>query len=176
MKTKYKCIPFDIELCKKIINKKIKGHIVTLDGRKVRVICTDKKDKPGLIEPYCIIALVTEQDGYESVYHYLSNGKIHVLSETDLDLQIEIPTYQKDYSNFIPQKWQSCVVRNFSYDTWEVRVCCGKNSHGEPNFFTTSSCDSYCYQNYILPLNNVTKRLIGLTKSYEQLIEELDKK
>ena len=47
------------------------------------------------------------------------------------------------------------------------KYVCGKDSHGEPNFFTTSSCD----QNYILPLNNVTKRLIGLTKSYEQLIE-----
>ena len=169
MKTNYKRIPFDIELCKKIINKKIKGHIVTLDGRKVRVICTDKKDKPGLIEPYCIIALVTEKDGYESVYQYLSNGKIHVLSETDLDLQIEVPSYYGKYSNFEPQMWQSCLVRDDQEEQWDIRVCFGKNKVGDVVFNEYA-----CTYKYFLPLSKITARLIGTTKSYEQLIQELD--
>lgn len=173
MKTNYKCIPFDIELAKKIINKKIKGHIVTRDGRKVRVICTDKKDKPGLIEPYCIIALVTEQDGYESGYHYLSNGKIHILSETDLDLQIEIPTYQKDYSNFKPCKWQSCLVREIDNECWIVRACAGSNGVGDYLFYDDNGIT--CTFKHYLPLSNITRKLIGTNKNYEELIQQLDK-
>ena len=169
MKTNYKCIPFDIELCKKIINKEIKGHIVTRDGRKVRILCTDRKDKPGVTEPYNIIALVAEQDGHECGYKYLSNGKIHFLSETDLDLQIEIPAYYKDYSNFEPQMWQSCLVRDDQEEQWDIRVCFGKNKVGDVVFNEYA-----CTYKYFLPLSKITARLIGTTKSYEQLIQELD--
>lgn len=176
MKQTFKKIHFDIELAKKITKGENKGRIVTQEGKKVRIVCWDKKpiDKDSLDFP--IVAIIENDYNGEMLHTYTKEGNAcYPNYRSRYNLIIEIPTYQKDYSNFIPQKWQSCVVRNFNYDAWEVRVCCGKDSHGEPNFFTTSSCDSYCYQNYILPLNNVTKRLIGLTKSYEQLIEELDK-
>lgn len=173
MKTNYKCIPFDIELCKKIINKKIKGHIVTRDGRKVRILCTDRKDKPGVTEPYNIIALVAEQDGHECGYKYLSNGKIHFLSETDLDLQIEIPAYYKDYSNFVPRKWQPCLVRDVDNEFWIVAVCAGKNTDGDVISYGPGRA-KYTWRQ-VLPLSKITERLIGTTKSYKELIKELDK-
>lgn len=170
MKTNYKCIPFDIELCKKIINKKIKGHIVTRDGRKVRILCTDRKDKPGVTEPYNIIALVAEQDGHECGYKYLSNGKIHFLSETDLDLQIEIPAYYKDYSNFVPQKWQPCLVRDCKNNKWAMQVCAGKDNKGNILFYTQFGT-ILSYQYYI-PLCKATEQLVGTTKGFEELDKE----
>lgn len=42
-RTKFKKIPFDLELAKKITNKEVKGRIVTMEGRKVRIVCWDKK-------------------------------------------------------------------------------------------------------------------------------------
>lgn len=170
MKTNYKCIPFDIELCKKIINKKIKGHIVTRDGRKVRVLCTDRKDKPGVTEPYNVIALVAGQDGHEGGYKYLSNGKIHFLSETDLDLQIEIPAYYKDYSNFKPCKWQPCLVRDSKNNKWIIQVCAGKDNKGNILFYTQSGTIT-SYQYYI-PLCKATKQLVSTTKGFEELDKE----
>lgn len=172
-RTTYKRVPFDLELAKKIMSKEVKGRIVTRDGRKIRIICTDRKDKSDVIAQYSVIALVTEKDGHECEYEYLNTGRFSaVIEETDLDLHIEVPTYYRDYSNFIPENLQACIVRNFNYEVWVIRVCCGKDSDGGPTFFNTPS---YHYWNYILPLNNVTERLVGTIKSYEQLIEELDK-
>ena len=45
IQTKYKRIPFNIELAKKITNKEVKGSIVTRNGLKVRIICFDRKKR-----------------------------------------------------------------------------------------------------------------------------------
>lgn len=90
------------------------------------------------------------------------------------NLHIEVPTYHKDYSNFIPQKWQSCVVRDYSSDTWRIEVCCGTDSYGLPNFYSENNSDGYENYKHFLPLSNITKQLIGTSKSYEELIQELD--
>lgn len=37
MKTNYKCIPFDIELCKKIINKKIKVNYEVSSNEEINI-------------------------------------------------------------------------------------------------------------------------------------------
>lgn len=51
----------------------------------------------------------------------------------------------------------------------------GRDSDNTPIFI--SSCGRFhCYWKYILPLSNDTECLIGTTKSYEQLCEELDQK
>lgn len=41
--TKFKRVPFDIELAKKITNKEVKGRIVTEDKLTARIICFDMR-------------------------------------------------------------------------------------------------------------------------------------
>ena len=167
-RTKFKKIPFDLELAKKITNKEVKGRIVTEDNLPARIVCFDynfggKKDN--------IVAII-EHTGYEGVLTCFADGLYHYdFFNKKYALHLEVPTYYRDYSNFMPQKWQNCIVRNFNYEVWVIRVCCGKDSDGGPTFFNTPS---YHYWKYILPLNNVTERLVGTIKSYEQLIQELD--
>lgn len=171
VKIKYKRIPFNLELAKKIANKEIKGNIVTRSGLKARIICFDRKERDDIFDtPKHIVALIEKKSGDEEILAFKNDGMFYFVEESDIDLQIEVPIY----SNFEPQKWQSCIVRDSNYDIWIVCICCGKDSNGEPTFFHTSSTSHYCHWNYFLPLSNVTKRLIGTTKSYEQLMEELD--
>jgi hypothetical protein len=174
-RTTYKRVPFNLELAKKITNKEVKGRIVTRDGRKIRIICTDRKDKSDVIAQYSVIALVTEKDGHECEYEYLNTGRFSaVIEETDLDLHIEVPTYYRDYSNFVPQRWQPCLVRDTSSDLWRAEVCCGTDSYGVPIFYSANNSDGCCHWGHFLPISKVTERLFGTKKSYEQLIQELD--
>lgn len=175
-RTTFKKVPFDIELAKKITNKEVKGRIVTRDGRKIRIICTDRKDKSDVIAQYSVIALVTEKDGHECEYEYLNTGRFSaVIEETDLDLHIEVPTYYRDYSNFKPCKLQPCLVRDTASDLWRAEVCCGTDSYGVPIFYSANNSDGCCHWGHFLPISKVTERLFGTKKSYEQLIQELDK-
>lgn len=167
-RTKYKKIPFNLELAKKITNKEVEGRIVTRNGRQVRIICFDKD---GEQSAYQIVALLQIEPHDERMFTFCKKGVYSIGRESSNDLMIEVPTYYRDYSNFMPQKLQACIVRNFNYEVWVIRVCCGKDSDGGPTFFNTPS---YHYWNYILPLNNVTERLVGTIKSYEQIIQELD--
>ena len=165
-RTKFKKIPFDLELAKKIMNGKVKGRIVAKDGLNARIVCFDLKhggSKNNIID-------LTDCGDYELTLKYEPNGKVTIMQDK-YDLHLEVPTYYRDYSNFMPQKWQACIVRDFNYEVWVIRVCSGKDSDGGPTFFNTPS---YHYWNYILPLNNVTERLVGTTESYAQLIQELD--
>ena len=168
----YKRIPFNVELAKKIVNGKVKGRIVTMEGRKIRIVCWDKKPIDERAMDLPIVALLQNDCEGEMLNTYTEEGLASSPNyKNRYNLIIEIPTYYRDYSNFMPQKWQACIVRNFNYEVWVICVCSGKDSDGGPTFFNTPS---YHYWNYILPLNNVTERLVGTTKSYEQLIQELD--
>lgn len=172
-RTKFKKIPFNLELAKKITNKEVKGRIVTRDGRKIRIICTDRKDKSDVIAQYSVIALVTEKDGHECEYEYLNTGRFSaVIEETDLDLHIEVPTYYRDYSNFVPQKLQPCLVRDGENLIWHPLIYACTDCQGKMLFYDGSYIRPFAN---VLPLSKVTARLIGTTKSYEQLIQELDK-
>lgn len=174
MKINKKCVPFDIELAKKIMNKEAKGRIVTREGLQVRIVCFDLKG-----DKWQIVALIQTPGNYEVVKIYESNGRYGRygnFGEEQNDLLIEVPTYYRDYSNFVPQKWQSCLVRNSSSDKWEVGVCRGKDCYGIPVFHSLYYSDGLCYWKHFIPLSNVTARLIGTTKSYEQLIKEFDSK
>lgn len=171
-RTTYYKIPFNIELAKKITNKEVKGRIVTRDGRKIRIICTDRKDKSDVIAQYSVIALVTEKDGHECEYEYLDTGRFSaVIEETDLDLHIEVPTYYRDYSNFVPQKWQPCLVRDGEDCLWGIQVYSHTDYQGKKLFY--DGCYLRQFTN-VLPLSEVTKRLICTKKSYEELIDKLE--
>lgn len=68
--------PFNLEEYLKCSSKKL----VTRDGRKVRVICTDR-----LMEDFPICGLVDE-NGEEHYYSYTINGKHLINSDSDTDL------------------------------------------------------------------------------------------
>ena len=65
MRTKYKRIPFNIELAKKITNKEVKGNIITRNGLKVRIICFDRKERKDIFDPP------------KKITHWVDNGKIN---------------------------------------------------------------------------------------------------
>lgn len=167
--TRFKKIPFNLELAKKITNKEVKGRIVNGDGNEARIICWDKKCG---CRKYPIIALVDSSDG-EHIHTFTEGGIESIGFKTFKDLHLEVPTYYRDYSNFIPQKWQPCLVRDCDDEPWNVFVCAGKNTDGDVLFYGPGR-QKYTWGD-VLPLSKVTERLVGTTKSYEQLIKELDK-
>lgn len=172
-RTTFKRVPFNLELAKKITNVEVKGHIVTRDGRQARIICFDRKENEDIFDPpKNIVALVTKKDGSEGVFAVRDDGMILLNEETDYDFLIEVPTYNRDYSNFIPQKWQPCLVRDIDNEFWNVAVCAGKNTEGVVLFYGTGRLKYTWGQ--VLPLSQITERLVGTTKSYKELIKELD--
>lgn len=167
--TSFKRIPFNIALAKKITNKEVEGQIVTRNGLKARIVCFDFKylvGKKGL-------AVLVEHGDYEVVLCFNTDGKEIFREDRDIyNLHIEIPTYYEDYSNFEPDKWQPCLVRDDDDDIWGVLVCAGRNVVDKVVFFSEGGDTHFWKQ--ILPISKVTQRLIGTTKSYEELIQELD--
>ena len=169
-RTKFKKIPFDLELAKKIMNKEVKGRIVSEDGRKVRIIYIDNES----FTETTFLALYKDKDfNIERDYRLNKDGRYFRGERSDLDLHIEVPKY-RDYSNFVPQRWQTCLVRDYSLDIWRVAVCSGKDAYGRPLFYSERNADGCCGWYHYLPLSKVTERLIGISKSYEELIKELD--
>ena len=68
---------FSVEEYLKDHNKKV----VTRSGRNVRIICTDQKGTN-----YSIIALCAINKDSEICYSYLPNGRMHLSSDSCLDL------------------------------------------------------------------------------------------
>ena len=167
--TTFKRVPFNLELAKKIASKETKGRIVTRDGRQVRIICFDKIGVHGACQ---IVALFRVHPDEETVFTFSNEGVYRFGNKTCYDLFLEVPTYYRDYSNFVPSKWQPCLVRCSDKDTWGVLVCAGKNSVGDVVFYGGNG-KAYTWK-HCLPLSKVTQRLIDTKKSYEELIKELD--
>lgn len=167
--TRFKKVPFDIELAKKIANKETNGRITTLDGREVRIVCWDKKP----IEEYPIVVLAQNDCGGEMLYSCTEEGLVIHNYKNIYNLVIEIPTSYKDHSNFVPHKNQPCLVRDNAHFKWGVAVCTGKDKSTGKILFYNEYGGTYTW-GQILPLTKVTKWLIGTNKSYEQLCEELD--
>lgn len=177
MKKDYKRIPFDLEKANLITKGMMKGRIVTTEGRKVRIICFDKKHE-GLYKEYPIVALVGYEDG-EVIRTFNKQG--NQLFE-NIGLCIEIPTHFRDYSNFKPRNIQPCLVRNSDGERWKLRICIGLCMGSKPTQIGVRFYEGGAYGDIkdkfytqYLPVSKITQRLLGTTKSYEQLIEELDK-
>lgn len=168
-RTNFKKIPFDLELAKKITNKEVKGRIVTEDGLTARIVCFDLKYGGNKI----LAALIDCGDYEIGVRCDLDGTCRDNRKEYNFNLHIEVPTYYKDYSNFVPQKWQPCLVRDGKCDDWWVRVCAGKNENNDIMFFYERGYGKEQW-NEILPLNKITARLLTTTKSYEELLQKLD--
>lgn len=169
-RTKFKKIPFDLELAKKITNKEVKGRIVTEDNLTARIVCFDMKfgvDK--------ILAVLVDCGGeFEIGVRCNLDGTCRDDRKEDkFNLHIEVPTYYRDYSNFVPQKWQPCLVRENEDEIWLLQVSKGKRSGDGVLFYCPDGSPNVW--RHCLPLSKTTQRLIGTKKSYEQLIQELDK-
>lgn len=163
--TRFKKVPFDIELAKKIAKGEMKGRIVTHEGREVRIVCWDKKP----IEEYPIVVLAKNDHVGEMLYTCTEEGFVIHNYKNIYNLILEIPTHYKDYSNFVPQKRQPCLVRDHQDEQWDIAVCAGRNKVGDVVFY-----EYRCTYQHFLPLNKMTERLLGTSKSYEELIKELD--
>ena len=106
--TRFKKVPFDLELAKKITNKEVKGRIVTEDKLPVRIVCFDLKYGGSKI-----LAVLVDCGDYEIGIRCDLDGTCRDDRKEDkFNLHFEVPTYYRDYSNFIPQKWQPCLVRD----------------------------------------------------------------
>ena len=165
--TRFKKIPFDLELAKKITNKEVKGRIVTEDGHEVRIICYDYRHFGGKNR---LVALIDLGDN-EIALSYNNEGK-EIDNREKFAIHLEVPTYYKDYSNFVPQKWQPCLVRENEDEIWLLQVSKGKRC-GDVVLFYCPDGSPNVWRHY-LPLSKVTERLVGTTKSYKELIKELD--
>lgn len=166
--TRFKKIPFDLELAKKITKKETKGRIVTEDKLPVRIVCFDLKYGGSKI-----LAVLVDCGDYEIGIRCDLDGTCRDDRKEDkFNLHLEVPTYYRDYSNFIPQKWQPCLVRDEDNGPWNVLACAGKNIDGDVIFYGPGS-HKYTWRQ-VLPLSKVTERLVGTTKSYKELIKELD--
>lgn len=165
--TRFKKVPFDLELAKKITNKDVKGRIVTEDGHEVRIICYDYRHFGGKNR---LVALIDLGD-HELALAYNNEGK-EIDNREKFAIHLEVPTYHKDYSNFVPCKWQPCLVRDCDYEPWTALVCVGKNTYGNVLFYG-QGLQKYTWRQ-VLPLSKITECLVGTTKSYEELIQELD--
>lgn len=168
-RTTFKKVPFNIELAKKITNKEVKGRIVTEDNLTARIVCFDMKfgvDK--------ILAVLVDCGGvYEIGVRCNLDGTCRDDRKEDkFNLHIEVPTYYRDYSNFVPQKWQPCLVRDGENLIWYPLIYAYTDCQGKMLFYDGSYIRPFAN---VLPLSKVTERLIGTTKSYEQLIQGLDK-
>lgn len=167
--TTFKRVPFNLELAKKIAKKEAKGRIVNVDGNKARIICWNKDCGNS---NYPIIALV-DMNGGEQIFTFTKEGKECIGFNSYKDLCLEVPTYYRDYSNFVPQRWQPCLVRDNENHLWGIQVYSHTDCQGKMLFYND---EGYVIPyTKVLPLSKVTARLIGTTKSYEELIEELDK-
>lgn len=172
----YKRIPFNIKLAKKIVNDKVEGKIVTMEGRKVRIVCWDKEPISDTTYKHPIVVLATSDFGGERLYTCTEKGEENnPRYKGRYDLIIEIPNYYyKNYYNFEPQKYQPCLVRNGEDCLWGIQVYSHTDYQGKKLF-----CDNGGHLKQftdVLPLLNDTKHLIGTTKSFEQLIQEFKEK
>lgn len=90
METKYVRVPFELELAKEISNGSKDGRIVTREGKSVRVVCWDKKDKD-----FPIVCLVND-DSEEYIKTYTMQGVWNIDTNCTIrknDLFLEIPEY-----------------------------------------------------------------------------------
>lgn len=162
--TTFKRVPFNLEMAKKIAKKEAKGRIVTRDGRQVRIICFDKIGVHGACQ---IVALFRVHPDEETVFTFSNEGVYRFGNKTCYDLFLEVPI-----SNFEPQKYQPCLVRDNENHLWGIQVYSHTDCQGKMLFYND---EGYVIPyTKVLPLSKVTARLIGTTKNYEQLIEELD--
>lgn len=161
-----KIIPFDLKKAKRIMNGEMKGVITDGLGRKARIVATDVAGE----QP--ILALVTSDEGRELMLRYNADGTYFLDGgNNSKNLHIVVSSRFKDYSNFIPTIFQSCLAREGKGHVWKVCVFLGKTTY-ESMMFLMSDNEEYEFPEF-LPLSKDTYGLVDSTSSYNDYISEL---
>lgn len=163
-----KIIPFDLKKAKRIMNGEMKGVIMDGLGRKARIVATDVVgDQP-------ILALVTSDEGRELMLRYNADGTYFLDGCSHAkNLRIAVNSRFKDYSNFTPSLFQSCLAREGQSDIWKVCVFLGKTTD-EYMMFLMSDNEEHDFPEF-LPLSKDTFNLIGSKTSYDEYVKKLIK-
>lgn len=117
-------IPFKMELAEMILRGEAKNcEVQTREGLKARLLATDIND----VKP--VAAAVTCVNGTETVDTFYRDGTFYEDSKySDYDLVIHVNTIYRDYKNFRPTIYQSCLVRDAN--GWCHAVCIGWEGDG----------------------------------------------
>lgn len=117
-------IPFKMEFAEMILNGEAKDcEVQTREGLKARLLATDIND----VKP--VAAAVTCVNGTETVDTFYRDGTFYEDSKhSDYDLVIRVRTSYRDYKNFRPTIYQSCLVRDAN--GWCHAVCIGWEGDG----------------------------------------------
>lgn len=159
-------IPFSLEKAKRIMNGEMKGVIMDGLGRKARIVCSD------VVGGQPILALVTSDEGRELMLRYNADGTYFLDGGSNSkNLRIVVSSRFKDYSNFTPSLFQSCLAREGEGYVWKVCVFLGKTTYGSMTFLMSDN-EEHEFPEY-LPLSKDTYGLIDSTSSYNDYISEL---
>ena len=102
--------------------------VVTRDGRKVRIICTDSDAEGGPI-----VAIVTMADQRKQVLLYYENGKYFSLNSVSEDDLFFVPTKHEGWMNLY-KKGFGLVVGDLVRDSEEAAK---KIAAGDEDYITT---------------------------------------
>mgnify|MGYP004459585183 CR=1 FL=1 len=159
-------IPFDLKKAKRIMNGEMKGVIMDGLGRKARIVATD------VVGGQPILALVSDDIGRELMLRYNTDGTYFLDGGSNSkNLRIVVNSRFKDYSNFTPSLFQSCLAREGKGHVWKVCVFLGKTTYGSMMFLMSDN-EEYEFPEF-LPLSKDTYGLIDSTASYKDYINEL---
>lgn len=159
-------IPFDLKKAKRIMNGEMKGVIMDGLGRKARIVATD------VVGGQPILALVSDDIGRELMLRYNTDGTYFLDGGSNSkNLRIVVNSRFKDYSNFTPSLFQSCLAREGKGHVWKVCVFLGKTTYGSMMFLMSDN-EEHEFPEY-LPLSKDTYGLVDSTNSYNDYISEL---
>lgn len=159
-------IPFSLEKAKRIMNGEMKGVIMDGLGRKARIVATD------VVGGQPILALVSDDIGRELMLRYNTDGTYFLDGGSNSkNLRIVVSSRFKDYSDFTPSLFQSCLAREGKGHVWKVCVFLGKTTYGSMMFLMSDN-EEYEFPEF-LPLSKDTYGLIDSTASYKDYINEL---
>ena len=134
--------------------------VVTRDGRRVRIICTDMNYKN-----HPIVAIIANDNDTENVYTYTKYGEWDNYGSTTYDLFF---APEKDKERVTVERFDPNTLK--PYDKVLVRDCnsgnwvCDLFSH----IGNKDTYPFYCVSNYYrwcIPYNDDTKHLIGTSES-----------
>ena len=159
-------IPFSLEKAKRIMNGEMKGVIMDGLGRKARIVATD------VVGGQPILALVSDDIGRELMLRYNADGTYFLDGCSHAkNLRIVVNSRFKDYSNFTPSLFQSCLAREGKGHVWKVCVFLGKTTN-EYMMFLMSDNEEHDFSEF-LPLSRDTFNLIGSKTSYDDYVKKL---
>lgn len=122
--TRFKIVPFDLELAKKIVNKEVKGHIETNSGEKARIICFDMK-----YGPRSNMVVLIDTGDYECEKLYGMDGKLVGPHDFRFDLHIKLPIINSQPHQFKP--FDKVLVRDNEECDWVCNIFSHMDSDNE---------------------------------------------